>query len=89
MRFGGKLMEGALIPPDATEGKLPVGCIKLKLICETMMDVITCIDSSSMGYHPGSQETAMSYLNSKMELASNAVSTATMAQAYNYAGRFG
>ena len=49
LKFGSQTLEGCLLPPSAFPRGLPVGAIKLKSVCETMQDVVTMLDSSSMG----------------------------------------
>ena len=80
LKFGRQSMEGVLIAPDAlpNDMRLPVGAIKLKQVVSTMIELVNIMDSSSMGFHPGSQEESLNFLDNKLAKARKLLAKPTL-----------
>jgi hypothetical protein len=80
LKFGRQSMEGVLIAPDAlpNDMRLPVGAIKLKQVVSTMIELVNIMDSSSMGFHPGSQEESLHFLDNKLAKARKLLAKPTL-----------
>ncbi len=80
LKFGRQSMEGVLIAPDAlpNDTRLPIGAIKLKQVVSTIIELVNIMDSSSMGFHPGSQEESLNFLDNKLAKAKKLLGKPTL-----------